>query len=92
MGPAEEQHPEIDVLAGEAAARDAVEPVLAAIRRAVTLEHDVVPAAVVLVKAGMIPKTSSGKVRRGALREGYLHDELDVVWRAPDLEGETSST
>jgi fatty-acyl-CoA synthase len=50
------------------------------------------PHDLLFVRRGTIPKTSSGKVRRGALREGYLHDELDVVWRAPDLEGETSST
>ncbi|XXT15462.1 MupA/Atu3671 family FMN-dependent luciferase-like monooxygenase [Sorangium sp. So ce429] len=71
--------PENDVSAGEAAARGAVEQVLAAIRRAVTLEHDVVPAAVVLVKAGMIPKTSSGKVQRRATREAFLSNALEPI-------------
>ena len=39
--------------------------------------------AIVLIKAGSIPKTSSGKIQRHACRDGYLDGTLDVVgqWR-----------
>nr|AYM54128.1 amino acid adenylation domain protein [Chondromyces catenulatus] len=63
----------------EAAARGVVEHVLAAIRRAITLQHDVVPAALFLVKAGTIPKTSSGKVQRRATREAFLTNALELI-------------
>jgi acyl-CoA synthetase (AMP-forming)/AMP-acid ligase II len=43
--------------------------IFAAIHRAVTEEHDVQPSAMLLVKAGAIPKTSSGKIRRLACRD-----------------------
>jgi hypothetical protein len=41
--------------------------------------------AIVLVKAGSIPKTSSGKIQRYASRSGFLTQTLDVVsaWQAP---------
>jgi 8-amino-7-oxononanoate synthase len=59
-------------------------PVFRAIRRAVAAEHDLHLDAIVLVKAGSIPKTSSGKIQRHACRNGYLGGTLDVVgrWRA----------
>ena len=54
-----------------------------AIRQAVTQAHEVSPAAVVLVKPGGVPKTSSGKVRRRACRELFQGGGLDVLreWR-----------
>ena len=59
-------------------------PVFRAIRRAVAGQHDLHLDAIVLVKAGSIPKTSSGKIQRHACRNGYLDGTLDVVgrWRA----------
>ncbi len=43
--------------------------------------------AIVLAKAGAIPKTSSGKTRRSACRERYLSGQLEVVaQRKADLE------
>ncbi|MDB5099803.1 MAG: Malonyl CoA-acyl carrier protein transacylase [Cyanobacteria bacterium RYN_339] len=41
------------------------------VRRAIAAEHEVELADVVLVPAGGLPRTSSGKVRRGACREAY---------------------
>ncbi len=57
--------------------------IFAAIRRAVAGEHELAPDAIVLIKAGSIPKTSSGKIQRHACRESYLAGTLDVVgqWR-----------
>ncbi|MGY4098197.1 fatty acyl-AMP ligase [Nocardia sp. R16R-3T] len=41
------------------------------IRNAIAAAHEVTPAAVVLVEPGRIPKTSSGKLRRGECRALY---------------------
>jgi 8-amino-7-oxononanoate synthase len=53
--------------------------VFEAICRAVAGEHELSPDAIVLIKAGSIPKTSSGKIQRHACRKGYLAGTLDVV-------------
>ena len=52
-------------------------------RQAVTLQHEVQPYAVLLLKAGTIPKTSSGKIQRHECRARFLNGELDVIaeWR-----------
>ena len=57
-----------------------------AVRRAVADEHELAPDAIILLKAGSVPKTSSGKIQRHACRDGYLAGTLDVVgtWRAAD--------
>ncbi|HEY0783595.1 MAG TPA: AMP-binding protein, partial [Thermoanaerobaculia bacterium] len=54
----------------------------AAIRRTVAVEHEVQVHEVVLVKAGGVPKTSSGKVQRRECRRLYLAGELPVVGRS----------
>ncbi|MEI8371995.1 MAG: aminotransferase class I/II-fold pyridoxal phosphate-dependent enzyme [Planctomycetota bacterium] len=53
--------------------------VLQAIRRSVAGEHDLNVDVIVLIRAGTIPKTSSGKIQRHACRQGYLDGTLDVV-------------
>ncbi|WP_216896524.1 fatty acyl-AMP ligase [Nocardia alni] len=53
------------------------------IRSAITSAHDIVPAEVVLVERGQIPKTSSGKIRRGDCRARYRTDELIRIAAAP---------
>ncbi|HEX8352320.1 MAG TPA: condensation domain-containing protein, partial [Pyrinomonadaceae bacterium] len=60
--------------------------VCAAVRQAVAEEHELQAHAVVLVRAGSIPKTSSGKLQRRACRELFLRNGLNVVaeWRAGD--------
>src|SRR4029077_2399222 len=56
------------------------------IRRAVAGEHDLNIDAIVLIRAGSVPKTSSGKIQRHACKQGYIDGTLDVVgtWRAGD--------
>lgn len=55
-----------------------------AIREAVVSAHNLVPSAILLLKTGSIPKTSSGKIQRYACRQGYLDQTLHVVgaWEA----------
>ncbi|KJH70631.1 non-ribosomal peptide synthetase [Aliterella atlantica] len=60
-------------------AKPNVEEVISAIRQAVTQEHEVQVYAVVLIKPGSIPKTSSGKIQRRATRAQFLASELAVV-------------
>ncbi|MBA2664132.1 MAG: AMP-binding protein [Bradymonadaceae bacterium] len=52
-----------------------------AVAGAVTASHDVSPAAVVLIAARSIDKTSSGKIQRRATRQAYLEDRLEVVYK-----------
>jgi amino acid adenylation domain-containing protein len=56
----------------EAESREAAE----AVRAAVLKEHEAAPWEVVPIRAGTLPKTSSGKVRRAACREAYVAGEL----------------
>jgi hypothetical protein len=42
-------------------------------------EHELTVDAIVLIRAGSIPKTSSGKIQRHACRNGYLQGTLEVV-------------
>ncbi len=51
----------------------------AAIRRAVAEEHEAQVWEVLLLKAGTIPKTSSGKIQRRATRALYLKDALEPL-------------
>jgi amino acid adenylation domain-containing protein len=56
-----------------------VETVAGAIRQAVADHHELQVYAVVLIKTGSIPKTSSGKIQRHACRAGFLAGSLEVV-------------
>jgi amino acid adenylation domain-containing protein len=60
-------------------AKPNLEEVIQAIRQAVTEEHEVQVYAVVLIKPGSIPKTSSGKIQRRATRAQFLAGELQVI-------------
>ncbi len=55
-----------------------------AIRRAVSAEHELALDAIVLIKAGSISKTSSGKIQRHACRKAFLDGSLSEVacWNA----------
>jgi 8-amino-7-oxononanoate synthase len=61
-----------------------------AIRRGVAAEHELAVDAILLLRAGSVPKTSSGKIQRHACRDGYLAGTLEVVaqWQAADGEPE----
>jgi acyl-CoA synthetase (AMP-forming)/AMP-acid ligase II len=50
-----------------------------AIRKAVAEDHDLGVYAIKLLKAGTIPKTSSGKIQRTACRKGFLTRSLQTV-------------
>lgn len=49
------------------------------IRRTVAQFHELSVSAVVLIKAGSLPKTSSGKVQRGLCRTQFIAQSLSVV-------------
>ena len=53
--------------------------VFQSIRRAISAEHELNVDAILLLKAGSVPKTSSGKIQRHACRKGYLEGSLDVI-------------
>ena len=53
--------------------------VMDAVRREVAREHELVVDSLVLVRAGSIPKTSSGKVQRHACRDAFRERSLEVV-------------
>lgn len=50
------------------------------IRQAIAEDHEIQPYAIVLIRRGSIPKTSSGKIQRHACRKGFLDKGLKVVW------------
>ncbi|WP_297876556.1 condensation domain-containing protein [Silanimonas sp.] len=54
-------------------------PLAQAVRRAVADAFDLPLAAVVFVRSGSLPRTSSGKIRRSACREAYLAGQLTVL-------------
>ncbi|MEU2252544.1 fatty acyl-AMP ligase [Nocardia xishanensis] len=51
----------------------------ATLRAAVTVDHSITPARVVLVRAGTVPKTSSGKLQRRATRTAFEDGALDEI-------------
>nr|QEO73764.1 AMP-dependent synthetase and ligase [uncultured bacterium] len=56
------------------------------LRRAVAAEHEVQAYAVALVRAGEVPRTSSGKIQRRSCRAKFLERGLEIVgeWRASE--------
>ncbi|MHC4179142.1 MAG: aminotransferase class I/II-fold pyridoxal phosphate-dependent enzyme, partial [Planctomycetota bacterium] len=61
-----------------------LEVIFDSVVREVAAEHELALDAIVLVKAGSIPKTTSGKIQRHACCRGYLDGSLAVVgqWQA----------
>ncbi len=59
--------------------------VIAAIRKAVSESHQLQVYAVVLLKPGATPRTSSGKIQRQTCRRAFLQNSLSVVkqWQQP---------
>ena len=70
-----------------------VEEVNSCIVKAVAQEYELQVYAIVLLKTGSIPKTSSGKIQRHACQKGFLEGSLKVVsdWRPKVLSPEKSS-
>lgn len=77
--------PTLDAFAPSLSRPPELDRMLEDIRCAIIDAHGVAPHAVALVKAGSIPKTSSGKIQRRACREAFLHGGLELVklWRSP---------
>lgn len=63
-------------------------PVVQAIRRSVTQSHELPPDAVVLVRHGSLPRTSSGKIQRHACLRDFREGNLRVIhqWLSWDEE------
>lgn len=59
--------------------RPDIASVTQAIRAAIAEAHEIPVYAVVLIKPGTIPKTSSGKIQRRACRAAFLANQLTVV-------------
>jgi acyl-CoA synthetase (AMP-forming)/AMP-acid ligase II/acyl carrier protein len=53
--------------------------VVTAICQAVAQQHEIPVYAILLLKTGSIPKTSSGKIQRHACRTSFLNNSLEVV-------------
>ncbi|RUT07252.1 hypothetical protein DSM106972_025130 [Dulcicalothrix desertica PCC 7102] len=56
-----------------------IEEIVGTIRSSVAEQHELQVYAVKLLKAGTIPKTSSGKIQRYACRDSYETGTLDVI-------------
>ncbi len=65
------------------------EEIMSAIRRAVAEAHDLELHAVCLLRPMSLPRTTSGKVRRGACRDAFATDMLDALarWFRPEEVG-----
>ncbi len=61
------------------AAALAIDELAAAIRAAVSAHHDLQVFTIVFIKAGTLPKTSSGKVQRRACRDQFTKGELSII-------------
>lgn len=61
------------------------EEVMETIRKAVADEHEIQTYAIVLLKPGTLPKTSSGKIQRSGCRRDWLNGDLNMVasWQSP---------
>ena len=53
-----------------------------AIRQAIAYHHDAAAHGVVLLRAGDLPRTSSGKIRRGACRKAFLDGSLPAIYKS----------
>ncbi|MCI0389698.1 MAG: AMP-binding protein [Acidobacteria bacterium] len=58
-----------------------VNEVVESIRQAILGEHEIDISDIVLIRPGSLPKTSSGKVQRGAIRSAFLGESLEVIHR-----------
>ncbi|WP_394827258.1 amino acid adenylation domain-containing protein [Pendulispora albinea] len=52
----------------------------ARVREAIASEHEVAVFALVFIRRGSLPRTTSGKVQRRACRERFVNGELPAIW------------
>jgi acyl-CoA synthetase (AMP-forming)/AMP-acid ligase II len=55
------------------------EEIIASIREAIAREHDVAARAIVLIRTGTLPQTTSGKIQRNLARQMYLAGTLSPL-------------
>ena len=67
-----------------------IDDALGSIRQAVAKNHGLQVYAILLLRVGSIPKTSSGKIQRYACRNGFLNGDLIVVGGDRHLMGNQS--
>lgn len=56
-----------------------LENIFKTIHQAIGEQHEVQPSAIILIKPGTLPKTSSGKVQRHQTRVQYLAGNLEII-------------
>jgi 8-amino-7-oxononanoate synthase/acyl carrier protein len=78
------------IIAAEVQRREDIDfdKVIMSIRRDVTQQHELPPEAVILVRFGTLPRTSSGKIQRHACRQEFQRGSLKVVaqWKSWDVD------
>jgi acyl-CoA synthetase (AMP-forming)/AMP-acid ligase II len=52
---------------------------IASIREAITREHDIAPRAIVLIRTGTLPQTTSGKIQRSLAKQMFLAGTLSIL-------------
>ena len=55
--------------------------VVESVRQAILVEHEIDISTIVLIRPGSLPKTSSGKIQRSAIRSAFLSESLEPVYR-----------
>jgi acyl-CoA synthetase (AMP-forming)/AMP-acid ligase II len=62
--------------------------VIGNIQKAVARGHGIFASAIVIVKPGSVPKTSSGKIKRRGCQQLFLHRQLDIlqIWHKQELQ------
>ncbi|MGB3495630.1 MAG: hybrid fatty acyl-AMP ligase/type I polyketide synthase, partial [Elainellaceae cyanobacterium] len=69
-----------------------VNEVTQAVRQAIAQHHQLQTYGVLLLKTGSIPKTSSGKIRRHACKDGFLQGTLDIVGQWLEVDQSAAAT
>ena len=69
-----------------------LDDVVTAIREAIATQHEIQVYAIMLIRPGSLPKTSSGKVQRIGSRESYLDGSLSIIhtWKLDQDEAQSS--
>jgi len=65
--------------------------VVESMRQAILVEHEIDVSAVELIRPGSLPKTSSGKIQRSAIRSAFFSESLDTVYRRQFTERQPAS-
>lgn len=68
--------------------------VVESIRQAILVEHEIDISAIVLIRPGSLPKTSSGKIQRSAIRSAFLSESLKAIywWHLPVMQRSSEQT